>query len=281
MSTDAFAFAGRTALVTGATSGLGLCTALRLATAGAHVIVHGRSPQEVTAALATLAQLGASPGRLEPAVADFRHLAEVRDLADRLTEQHDRVDLLVLNAGIAAPERRTLTEDGNEVTFQVNHLAPYLLIRLLERPLTRGLDTRVVAVGSSLHRTANIDWTDLTRAKRYSRVAAYGQSKLALTTFITGLAPWLPVGHSAITVHPGVAETTTRPLYGHRGRPAAEVAGTIVELCRPSVEVVNGGYYEQLAIARPSSQVTDKRSIDRLLTLTERLVERRPLPAAL
>lgn len=271
MSTDTFAFADRTALVTGATNGLGLQTALRLALGGARVIVHGQTAQNTEPALEALAELGAPKGRLEQSVADFRHLDDVRAMAEQLTEQHERLDLLVLNAGIAAPERRTLTEEGNELAFQVNFLAPYLLTRLLERPLARGTDTRIVALGSSLHRTANIDWTDLTRAKRYSRIAAYGQSKLALTTFVTALAHWLPEGHTAVTVHPGVAETATRPLYGTVGRPAGEVAETVVALCDPGFAVVNGGYYDGLEPAQTGPQVTEKRSVDRLLKLGEKL----------
>jgi NAD(P)-dependent dehydrogenase (short-subunit alcohol dehydrogenase family) len=271
VSTDTFAFADRTALVTGATNGLGLQTALRLARGGARVIVHGQTAQNTDVAVAALAELGAPTGRLEQAVADFRHLDEVRALAERLTEHHERLDLLVLNAGIAAPERRTLTEAGNELSFQINYLAPYLLTRLLERPLGRGTDTRIVALGSSLHRTANIDWTDLTRAKRYSRIAAYGQSKLALTTFVTALAHWLPAGHTAVTVHPGVAETATRPLYGTVGRPAGEVAEAVVALCDPGFTVVNGAYYDGLELGQTGPQVTEKRSVDRLLKLSEKL----------
>ncbi|WP_042426129.1 SDR family NAD(P)-dependent oxidoreductase [Streptacidiphilus anmyonensis] len=271
MSTDTFAFADRTALVTGATNGLGLQTALRLALGGARVIVHGQTPQNTETAVAALAELGAPTGRLEQAAADFRHLDQVRALAAHLAEHHERLDLLVLNAGIAAPERRTLTEEGNELSFQVNYLAPYLLTRLLERPLARGADTRIVALGSSLHRTANIDWTDLTRAKRYSRIAAYGQSKLALTTFVTALAHWLPAGHTAVTVHPGVAETATRPLYGTVGRPSGEVAETVVALSDPGFAVVNGAYYEGLEVGRTGQQVSEKRSVDRLLKLSEKL----------
>ena len=272
MSTD-LPFTDRTALVTGATDGIGLQTALRLATGGARVIVHGPTADNAAAAVQQLLAAGAPAANLEPAEADFADLGQVERLADELTERHPRLDLLVLNAGIAAPERRTLTEAGNEICFQVNYLAPYLLTRLLERSLTRCSDSRIVALGSSLHRTANIDWTDVTRAKRYSRIAAYGQSKLALTTFISALAQWLPAGDTAVSVHPGIAETAIRPLYGTSGRPAAEVAETVVALCRPSTEVVNGAYYEGLAPAAHGAQVTEKRSVDRLLKLSERLTD--------
>ncbi|MBC3840105.1 SDR family NAD(P)-dependent oxidoreductase [Streptacidiphilus sp. 4-A2] len=272
-------FAHRTALVTGATEGIGRQTALRLAQEGARVIVHG--PTAGTAALAVeqLAAAGAPAAALEPACADFGELEQVARLAAQLSERHQRLDLLVLNAGIAGPERRTLTGSGNELCFQVNYLAPYLLTRLLERPLARGTDSRIVALGSQLHRTANIDWTDLTRAKRYSRVSAYGQSKLALTTFVTELARWLPEGHSAVTVHPGVAETAIRPLYATTGRPVVEVAETVLTLCSPATKVVNGAYYDQLTPAAPGAQVAEKRSVDRLLKLSEKLTLRVPASA--
>lgn len=269
-------FADRTVLVTGATEGIGLQTALRLASGGARVIVHGPSAESTGAAVQYLVAAGVPEQRLEQAVADFAHLDQVAHLGTELAERHGHLDLLVNNAGISAPERRTLTEQGNEICFQVNYLAPYLLTRLLERPLARSTDSRIVAVGSSLHRTANIDWTDLTRAKRYSRIVAYGQSKLALTTFIGALAQWLPAGHTAITVHPGVAETAIRPLYGTSGRPAAEVAETLLALCRPQTEVVNGAYYDQLAVSAPGPQVNDKRSVERLLKLSEKLTALTP-----
>ena len=282
VSSDVFShelpFADRTALVTGATEGIGLETALLLAAGGARVIVHGPTAESTAAAVLRLVAAGSPAGSLEQADADFADLAQVGRMAVELADRHPRLDLLVNNAGMAAPERRTLTQSGNELCFQVNYVAPYLLTRLLERPLARGTDSRIVALGSNLHRTANIDWTDLTRAKRYSRIAAYGQSKLALTTFVAALARWLPSGHTAVTVHPGVAETAIRPLYGTSGRPAAEVAETVVRLCCPATEVVNGGYYEGLAPAAPGAQVTEKRSIDRLLKLSERLTDRAPLP---
>ncbi|MEZ0092965.1 SDR family NAD(P)-dependent oxidoreductase [Streptacidiphilus sp. EB129] len=279
MPSDPQLFADRTALVTGATEGIGHQTALGLALGGARVIVHGPSAESTGAAVERLVAAGAPASALEQAVADFAHLDQVRELAVRLADHHETLDLLVLNAAITGPERRTLTDAGNELCFQVNHLAPYLLTRLLERPLNRGADSRLVALSSSLHRTANIDWTDLTRAKRYSRIAAYGQSKLALTTFVTELARWLPEGHTALTVHPGVAETAIRPLYGTSGRPAAEVAETVLRLCSPATPVVNGGYYDGLTPSPAGAQVADKRSVDRLLKLSERLTQRVPQAA--
>ena len=274
MPSDDLPFANRTALVTGATEGIGHQTALYLALGGARVIVHGPTDESTATAAEHLVASGAPATGLELAVADFAQLDQVGRMAADLADRHQRLDLLVLNAGIAGPERRTLTEEGNELCFQVNYLAPYLLTRLLERPLARGADSRIVALSSSLHRTANIDWTDLTRAKRYSRIAAYGQSKLALTTFITELARWLPEQHTAISVHPGVAETVIRPLYGTSGRPAAAIAETLLTLCSPGTKVVNGAYYDQLTPTAPGTQVAEKRSVDRLLKLSEKLTQR-------
>ncbi|PBC95256.1 NAD(P)-dependent dehydrogenase (short-subunit alcohol dehydrogenase family) [Streptomyces sp. Ag82_O1-15] len=159
--------------------------------------------------------------------ADFTHLDEVESLASLVVAQHPHLDVLVNNAGIAAPERHTVTTDGNEIAFQVNFLAHYLLTCLLEPALTSDPGGRVVNVSSSLHRTANIQWSDPNRARRYSRLAAYAQSQLALTVFAAD--PRV----TALSVHPGVCDTALMPLYAHEGvtpAPAATEDRTIKRL---------------------------------------------------
>lgn len=169
---------GRTVLVTGATAGIGLETARQLAERGATVLLHGRTAEEARAAADRLiATAGIDAARLRPLAADFTHLDEVESLANQVVAQYPHLDVLVNNAGIAAPERHTVTTDGNEIAFQVNFLAHYLLTCLLEPALTSDPGGRVVNVSSSLHRTANIQWNDPHRARRYSRLAAYAQSQ--------------------------------------------------------------------------------------------------------
>ncbi|MER7983913.1 SDR family NAD(P)-dependent oxidoreductase [Streptomyces sp. NPDC095817] len=259
----------RTVLVTGATSGIGYETALQLAERGATVLLHGRTAEEARAAEDRLiASASADANRLRTYVADFTHLDEVESLASRVVAEHPHLDVLVNNAGIAAPERHTVTADGNEIALQVNFLAHYLLTCLLEPALTTDPGGRVVNVSSSLHRAANIQWNDPNRARRYSRLAAYAQSQLALTVFAAD--PRV----TAVSVHPGICETAMLPLYAHEGATPAEGAVNVVRLCDPDVEIVNGAYYHCAKRAEPASAVTENRTIKRLNKLADQLIGR-------
>jgi NAD(P)-dependent dehydrogenase (short-subunit alcohol dehydrogenase family) len=134
----------RTVLVTGATSGIGLETARQLAERGATVLLHGRTAEEARAAADRLvATAGIDADRLCTYAADFTRLDEVEALAHKVVAEHPHLDVLVNNAGIAAPERHTVTTDGNEIAFQVNFLAHYLLTCLLEPALTNDPGGRV------------------------------------------------------------------------------------------------------------------------------------------
>ncbi|MGW1275417.1 SDR family NAD(P)-dependent oxidoreductase [Streptomyces tsukubensis] len=256
-----------TVLVTGATSGIGLETARLLTARGATVLLHGRTADEArTAADALIATGGADGTRLHPYAADFTGLAEVTVMASRVLAAHPRVDVLVNNAGLAAPERHTLTRDGNEIAFQVNFLAHYLLTDLLAPALLAAPAGRVVNVSSSLHRSGSIQWTDPQRARRYSRIAAYAQSQLALTAFAAD--PRI----TAVSVHPGVCSTELLPLYAYRGAPPAEGAAHVVRLCDPATAVVNGAYYDRDRRAEPAPGATGERTVRRLAKLADQLV---------
>ncbi|MFD4246806.1 SDR family NAD(P)-dependent oxidoreductase [Streptomyces sp. NPDC058525] len=128
---------GRTIMVTGATSGIGYETARLLAESGATVLLHGRTPEEARAAVQRLlATADVDAELLRPCAADFSRLDEVERLANRVITGHPYLDALVNNAAVAAPEQHTVTADGNELAFQVNFLAHYLLTHLLEPALT-------------------------------------------------------------------------------------------------------------------------------------------------
>ncbi|MEU5974864.1 SDR family NAD(P)-dependent oxidoreductase [Streptomyces sp. NPDC047315] len=261
----------RTVLITGATSGIGYETARRLVERGATVLLHGRTPEESRAAADRLiATTGTDGARLCAYAADFSRLEEVAALAARVIAAHPRLDVLVNNAAVAAPERHTVTEDGNEIAFQVNFLAHYLLTNLLEPALTTGAagggGSRVVNVSSSLHRTASIQWNDPQRTRRYSRLAAYAQSQLALTVFAADRRV------TAVSVHPGVCETELLPLYAHQGAAASAGAAHVVRLCDPATEVVNGAYYELDRRVEPAPGATDERTVKRLNKLADQLV---------
>ncbi|MFD3588443.1 SDR family NAD(P)-dependent oxidoreductase [Streptomyces sp. NPDC058683] len=259
----------RTVLVTGATSGIGLETARLLAERGDTVLLHGRSAEEARAAADRLvATAGIDADQLCTYAADFARLDEVESLAHKVVTEHPHLDVLVNNAGIAAPERHTVTADGNEIAFQVNFLAHYLLTCLLEPALTSDPGGRVVNVSSALHRTASIQWSDPNRARRYSRLAAYAQSQLALTVFAAD--PRV----TAVSVHPGACETALLPLYAHEGASAAEGAAHVVRLCDPAFEIVNGAYYDRDARVEPAPAATEDRAVRRLNRLADLLVGR-------
>ncbi|MFH8404061.1 SDR family NAD(P)-dependent oxidoreductase [Streptomyces sp. NPDC018019] len=262
-----FDLSSRTVLVTGATAGIGFETARQLTERGATVLVHGRTAEDAQAATDRLAAAtGVGVAQLRPLSADFTRLEEVEALARQIVAEHPRLDVLVNNAATAAPERHTRTDDGNEITFQVNFLAHYLLTCLLEPALTTDPGGRVVNVSSSLHRTASIQWSDPHRTRRYSRLAAYAQSQLALTVFAAD--PRV----TAVSVHPGICTTDLLPLYALDGAPAADGATHVVRLCDPAVEIVNGAYYDRDQRVDPAPAAAEDRTVRRLNKLAGQLV---------
>ena len=155
---------GRTVMVTGATDGLGLETARELARRGARLILHGRDAGRAEAARR---EISASSGNdeVEVVLADFASLHQVRMLADEVRGLTDGLHVLVNNAGVYQ-ERRHVTEDGLETTFQVNYLAPFLLTNLLLDLLLAGAPSRVVVVSSAVHQRAPVDLDDLQGERR-------------------------------------------------------------------------------------------------------------------
>lgn len=198
---------GRTALVTGATGGIGWETALGLAESGARVFLHGRTLEKADAACAKIR--ARVPGaQLAPLAADFARLSEVRGMAQRVAESTDRLHVLVNNAGAWVGER-TITEDGYELLWQANHLAPFLLTGLLRPLLEASAPARVITVSSNAHYSGKIDFNDLdAHRKRYDGFAVYCNTKLANVLFSNALARRLAsAGVTANALHPGVVNT--------------------------------------------------------------------------
>jgi NAD(P)-dependent dehydrogenase (short-subunit alcohol dehydrogenase family) len=191
---------GKTILITGASSGIGRIAARRLAAAGATVLVHGRSPERT----AVVAQEVAT----EPLLADFARLDEVRALAEKVLAATGRLDVMLHNAG-AVIGRRTVTPDGHELTFQGNHLAPFLLQRLLEPLIVGTPGSRVIVVASKANRRGHVDLDDLDHATgRYRGLAVYSTSKLENILFVRELRRRLAgTGTASIAVHPGDVAT--------------------------------------------------------------------------
>jgi NAD(P)-dependent dehydrogenase (short-subunit alcohol dehydrogenase family) len=196
----------RVALVTGASSGIGLYTALGLARAGMRVVIAGRDRARTEAARRFVAEKSGSE-HVGTALADFSRLSDVRRLADEILSGHDRVDVLVNNAGLLSPKYR-LSADGFELTFAVNHLAPFLLTNLLLARLKASAPARIITVASEAHRGQRIDIGDLTRPGDWTMRKAYGRSKLCNILFTRDLASRLDPGEVVATcLHPGMVAT--------------------------------------------------------------------------
>ncbi len=173
-------------LVTGATDGIGKQSALELARMGHHVLVHGRNAARGQKAVDEIRHVTKN-AQVELVLADFASLAQVRELAQAVREKYPRLDVLINNAGVFV-SKRTLTVDGFETTFAVNHLAHFLLTNLLLDPIERSTPARIVTVSSGTHRSGQIEWDNLQGETKYSGYDAYSRSKLANVLFAYELA---------------------------------------------------------------------------------------------
>ncbi|HYB25269.1 MAG TPA: oxidoreductase [Solirubrobacteraceae bacterium] len=199
---------GRVAIVTGANSGLGLATARGLARAGATVVLACRTQAKGDQAAASIR--GSAPSAAVSVEAlELADLDSVREFAAHAAAAHDRIDLLINNAGIMAAPRR-LTKDGFESQFGTNHLGHFALTGRLLPALLKAAAPRVVTVSSTMHRGGTINFDDLQGERKYSRWGAYGQSKLANLMFCFELQRRATEAGSALrslAAHPGYAST--------------------------------------------------------------------------
>lgn len=274
---------GKVVVLTGASSGIGAAAAVELARLGATVVPIGRDRARLDA-VARKARAAKRGESAESLVADFSSLTSVRRLADQLRERHREVHVLANNAGLVAG-KRTLTEDGYELTFQVNHLAPFLLTNLLLDALRGSSVGRVVTTSSDAHTSGAIDLEDLSGERKWSSWSAYSNSKLANILFTRALARRLDGSSvTANALHPGVIRTrlgrdARLPIrIGWRlastfFRSPQSGATTLVHLAssREGGEV-SGGYFVNSRQARPSAQAMDDELAERLWRVSERLV---------
>ncbi|HEX7045030.1 MAG TPA: SDR family oxidoreductase [Burkholderiales bacterium] len=258
------------ALVTGSTSGLGREVALRLASRGLHVIVHGRDGGRGEAVVEEIARRGGSARFYR---ADFTRLADVRRLAQDIRRDYDRLDLLVNNAGIAligGPRR--VSADGYELHFQVNYLAHFLLTELLLPLIERSAPARIVNVASGAQ--TPIDFADPQIERNYDGWRAYGQSKLAQVMFTRTLAERLAgTGVTTYSLHPATYMDT--PLVRDAGiTPISTVDEGADAVMRLITEegLENGAYFSGRRPARAHAQAYDKNARERLWALSRKLV---------
>jgi NAD(P)-dependent dehydrogenase (short-subunit alcohol dehydrogenase family) len=267
----------RTALVTGATGGVGRVVARELAKQGWRVLVHGRDRGRGEALVQEIEKAGGNATFL---AADLASLAEVRRLADEVRQQTDRLDLLINNAGIGtagnAPGRQT-SADGHELRFAVNYLAGFLLTHLL-LPLLKAAaqekgGARIVNVASAGQQA--IDFSDVMLTRHYSGVAAYCQSKLAQILFTVDLADELKgSGVIANALHPSSYMNTTMVRQSGT-QPMSRVedgAEAILQLAvSPALEGKSGLYFNVLREARADPQAYDAAARRQLRALSREL----------
>ena len=280
--------AGRTAVVTGASSGLGLETAAALACAGARVLLVGRNPPKTAAALDDVRRRSASSA-VESLVCDFSSQAAIRQLARDLLARCPRLDILINNAGTVNVQRK-LTVDRIEHTFAVNHLGCYLLTRLLCDRMVSSAPARIVNLASHTHYSATLDFDDLGFERGYHILRAYTRTKLCNVLFTRELAKRLQgTGVTVNALHAGDVATGiwswapgwTQPILAIAKRwfmiSPAEGATRIVHVAaNPELLGVTGLYFENNRPRDPSTLALDDAVATRLWQESARLVRLEP-----
>lgn len=274
---------GQFCLVTGATRGIGYETARGLAAAGASVLVHGR---DLTRAREAARAISRETGNaaVSAVQADFAQLGEVRRLARELAAGLPRLDVLLNNAGMMSARKAT-SADGYDLTFAVNHLAPFLLTNLLLGKLRETGSARIVVVASEAHRRATLDFEDLMNERVSGLLPAYSRSKLANILFTLALARRLPGTQvTANCLHPGLVNShlfhdspaLLRGLFGLLGRafmlsPQAGARTSLYLARAPEVAGESGGYYDRCRRVSPSAAAQNEADGERLWQVSTRL----------
>ena len=266
---------GKTCLITGGTSGIGLVTARELAKLGTDVVITARSQAKLASAVEEI-QLGSGRDSVSGLVADLSSQAEVRSLANDFMAQYDRLDVLINNAG-AVYLRRSESVDGIEMNFAGNHLAYFLLTNLLLDKLVESAPSRIVNVSSNAHEGQVLDFSDLECRENYQFMQAYGKSKLANILFTYALDRRMEgKGVTVNALHPGFVATNMGanngwfvrlflPLIHLWGISTDQGAETSVFLASsPEVEEVTGKYFYQKRAVQSSKYSYDRDAAEKL-----------------
>jgi NAD(P)-dependent dehydrogenase (short-subunit alcohol dehydrogenase family) len=274
--------AGKICLVTGATNGIGRVTALELAHMGANVVIVGRDPARCALTAADLREESGNPD-VDFLVADLSSQEDIRRLADEFKERHQRLDVLVNNAGAIHMSRRK-SVDGIEMTFALNHLSYFLLTNLLLDVLSASAPARVVNVASVVHEKAKIDLFDIHAPRHYSGFRAYSRSKLCNLLFTYELARRLEgTGVTANALHPGLVATNILTNNGILGRflnvmlgvrGISVEAGALTSVYAASstdLEGVSGKYLDKKQIVPSSARSFDEAQAAELWELSASL----------
>jgi len=278
---------GKTVVVTGGNSGIGLETAAALAGMGARVLLTARSSDRGRTAVAQIVDR-TPDAKVQLVVFDLADLSSVRRGAAEILEQAPRVDVLVNNAGLVLSERK-VTTDGYEATFAINHLGPFLLTNLLLDRIRASTPARIVNVASTAHNSARkgIPFDDLQSEQHYRGMRVYGQSKLANILFTLELSRRLEgTGVTANSLHPG----TVRTGYGADGdargflsfglkiskpfflSPDKGARTSVYLASSPEVDGVSGQYFVKCRPRTPRKWARDPEAARRLWSVSEELV---------
>ena len=282
---------GEVVLITGATTGLGKESARALGAAGATVVITARNDEKGTATVAALLELVPN-GDFSYEVVELGSLASVRSFTDRFLASHDRLDVLLANAGImAVPFGRT--EDGFEMQFGTNHLGHFVLVNRLMPLLIASAPSRIVNLSSAGHFASDIIWDDPNfESHEYSKMEAYGQSKTANILFTIELERRFgDLGVHSWAVHPGMvmtdlARSFTKDDFGDlaaRAKSSGMKMPTLVKVdvgastqvwACASAEALDrpGSYLADRTFADPSPYANDSEAAVRLWALSEELV---------
>ena len=280
--------AGKVAVVTGGNSGIGKEAAVGIARAGAHVVIAARNPTKAAAALSEIETRADAGGRVETIPIDLASFASVHAFADAFHARHDRVDILLNNAGLVL-QKRSVTEDGHETQFQVNHLSHFLLTGLLAKPLAQGAPARVVNVSSYAHTTARtgLDFDDLEyERRRYRSFSVYSATKLMNVLFTRELARRSdPDVLTANALHPGfvgsnfaregdygLLGTLVMPLIRPFAISSEKGALTSIYLATSDdVAGITGQYFIKGKAVKAAPRALDDAAAERLWEISEKL----------
>jgi retinol dehydrogenase 12 len=273
----------KTCVVTGGNSGIGLHTVIGLARGGARVALISRNKERGEAALVE-ARAAAPGATIDLVIGDLGSLSATRALAAALLARYPAIHVLVNNAGLWMTER-TLTSDGLETTFAVNHLAPFLLTNLLLERLVASAPARIVNVSSAGHRRGALDFDDLQAARGFGKIKAYCDSKLANVLFTRELAKRLEgKGVTVNALHPGVVRTNLGNNSSGVIRWVFEMAGPLFfktpeqgartslhVATSPALDGVSGRYFKDSREVSPSRAARVDADAARLWQVSEEL----------
>ena len=261
----------QTIFITGSTDGIGKLTALQLAKQNAHVLIHGRNEKKVASVVDEIKNASKNKN-IEGFTADLSSIDEVRKLANEVLEKHDKIDVLINNAGAGTADQR-YGKDGTELRMTVNYLAPFLLTHLLLPALKNAAPSRIVNVSSAGQ--APIDFNDVMLEKNFDSVQAYCQSKLALIMFTIDLAEQLRNENINVnSLHPGTYLDTNmvrRSGITPWGKPETGADAEVFLSVSPQLENATGKYFDVKKEARANAQAYDAKARKKLWELSMQL----------